>query len=1464
MWIGRTGQALRSALGLARRLPGTVLAAAVALVAATWMWTGTPGSLAQLLTVARPLVPVLAQLNWDAPGATVRNGGTLGKLNWQHDGLAVAASDVSISWQWQANDPPGTPLRGNGLRVTLTAGQVHVTDHSPARNGPLTPPDSLALPWPIDSWVAPIELVFDIEKLTHAGAQPLVLQHLSGRHVYDPAQADWQHTLSLHTQVSAHTTTSNNPAAPQASARYTLEARAQAQAPMALNATLTGDISGALPGATTAIPAKPRGQGKQAPAAPPAKATATATAGAAATSNPSATNLLHGWQGLLTATVTGTLATPQATLDAHATLTSQAAPGQRPPSAELQASLLPWARQPVSHVQAKVAELDLAAFWPTLPRTRLSGHAQASPGQADAWGFDVALGNTASGPLDQQRLPVTQLTTTGQVTTGPTAAPTTVTVSRFDAHVAGGRVSGHGQWAADAWSGELTAASLQAPALHSTLPATTLQGTLRAGPDTERPALPPANLFTVQLSATPVHPQPAAQSARKQVSIEKSTNIFNSKQYLQIKRQAHISSEFSWDGQQLDVRKLELNSDGALLSAHGTVQRQPFTLAGQVQLTAPGLQLGAKGQLSPEAGAGSLTADLSQAAALTQWLARLPVWPTTWPAPQVSGAARLAATWQGGWQQGLRVDASAQAHQLSGVLPGGGNSNSGNGGHSANRTREQGSSPWAVNDLSWTLSGGLANWQSSLAGQLRWRQWAAHLQTSASGTLNLTGNGPLTAPFESALASLFSNGQARIHTLSLRLAQGTAPAAATSTASAPTPTPALALTSAPSAVAEAVVQVVMPEATHLQWDTKGLAIDAGALQWQPTSATQPPGSAPMARLRWDRTTWAAQQLNTRGEVSGVDVQLARTLAKLLVGSPPDSDALPGWTGDLTLGGPWQLRWPGTPSAPALLAASLTRQSGDLQAPVGQADSLANTPAIAPATTPASTPTAAPARAAAASQQPLGIRTASLTLRGDAQRLTADADWDSQSAGQASAHIALTHHTPADSALPTADSTLSGQLMARLPQAGVWSRLAPPGWRVTGSLALDATLGGTLAQPTWQGQLSARQLSVRSVVEGLEYTQGELDATLNTHRMDITRLRIQGAGGRERGGSLTLTGHATWAPPPATPTVNLQAHADRLNVSARADRRLTVSGDVTTSLANHTLTLRGKLKADQAQFTLADETAPTLGSDVVVRLNKSNAPPPPTVGLRTDVAVDVDLGPAFDVRGQGLQTQLTGQLRVSSPPGSTTFSVTGEVRAANGTYKAYGQLLRIEEGVLRFSGPYDDPTLAILALRGSTHPVRTSFGNDTQKVGVKVSGSARNPHLQLYADPELPDSEKLAWLVLGRPASGAGAEAAAMQQAAMALLGTQIKGMEGGLAHALGLDDVSLAQETTTSSTSTTPGTAVTLGKRLSRRLYVAYEHSLSSAAGALNLFYDVSRRLTVRAQVGGDNALDLIFTLPHD
>ena len=58
--------------------------------------------------------------------------------------------------------------------------------------------------------------------------------------------------------------------------------------------------------------------------------------------------------------------------------------------------------------------------------------------------------------------------------------------------------------------------------------------------------------------------------------------------------------------------------------------------------------------------------------------------------------------------------------------------------------------------------------------------------------------------------------------------------------------------------------------------------------------------------------------------------------------------------------------------------------------------------------------------------------------------------------------------------------------------------------------------------------------------------------------------------------------------------------------------------------------------------------------------------------------------------------------------------------------------------------------------------------------------------------------------------------------------------------------------------------ALTFGKRLSKDLYVTYERTLSGTMGALYIFYDLSRHLTLRAQTGEKAALDLIYTRRFD
>jgi translocation and assembly module TamB len=237
-----------------------------------------------------------------------------------------------------------------------------------------------------------------------------------------------------------------------------------------------------------------------------------------------------------------------------------------------------------------------------------------------------------------------------------------------------------------------------------------------------------------------------------------------------------------------------------------------------------------------------------------------------------------------------------------------------------------------------------------------------------------------------------------------------------------------------------------------------------------------------------------------------------------------------------------------------------------------------------------------------------------------------------------------------------------------------------------------------------------------------------------------------------------------------------------------------------------------------------------------------------------VAITLDLGQDFQVRGRGLATRLEGSLELRSAGRSLTPSLTGSLRTVRGTYRAYGQQLAIEQGVLRFSGSYDNPALDILALRP----------NLQQRVGVQISGTALSPVVRLYAEPDLPESEKLAWLVLGRSGASGGAETAMLQQAALALLGGNEKGISSGLAQALRLDELSVSGGASSTNGSSTGGATVTLGKRLSQDFYVTYERSLAGTLGALSIFYDLSRRFTLRAQTGEKSAVDLIFTLRYD
>ena len=431
-------------------------------------------------------------------------------------------------------------------------------------------------------------------------------------------------------------------------------------------------------------------------------------------------------------------------------------------------------------------------------------------------------------------------------------------------------------------------------------------------------------------------------------------------------------------------------------------------------------------------------------------------------------------------------------------------------------------------------------------------------------------------------------------------------------------------------------------------------------------------------------------------------------------------------------------------------------------------------------------------------------------------------------------------TPANQRWPAANTPLEGGFQAKVSNLGIWSSWVPPGWRLSGELTTNAVLGGQFGAPQYTGQVRGSNIGVRNLLLGLDLTGGDVAVALKGTTAQIEQFTLHGGDG-----TLTVAGKAELG---SSPQLKLQLQAQRFRVLGRVDRQLVTTGQAVLDLQADRVVMEGTIRVDEGRFDIRSSDAPSLDDDVSIR---SKAPvverpePEPSRAPRRDTRlnIQVDLGDKLRVRGRGLDTALAGQLKVSTPGGR--LAVTGLVQAVGGTYAAYGQKLEIDRGILSFSGVPDNPGLDILALRP----------NIDTKVGVAISGNFVTPRVRLFSDPEMSDTDKLSWLVLGRASDGLGrADTALLQRAAVALLSGEGEAPTDAFLRSIGIDELSLRQ-----SEGDVRETVITLGKQLSRRWYLGYERGVNATSGTFQLIYRIAQRFTLRAQSGHDNSLDVIW-----
>jgi translocation and assembly module TamB len=438
-------------------------------------------------------------------------------------------------------------------------------------------------------------------------------------------------------------------------------------------------------------------------------------------------------------------------------------------------------------------------------------------------------------------------------------------------------------------------------------------------------------------------------------------------------------------------------------------------------------------------------------------------------------------------------------------------------------------------------------------------------------------------------------------------------------------------------------------------------------------------------------------------------------------------------------------------------------------------------------------------------------------------------------------------------------------------------------RLGGKLSGKLAIAGTPAQPQADGHLEGSALRVAWIEQGVRLENGTLVARVDADSFVLEELRFAGPPRVKPNDSRTAQLMAKMEPGYIVATGQLkladlsgviQIKAERLPLLQRVDRWVVATGGANIELAPKRVQLNGAVSVEAAFVDFSHSDLPSLSSDVIV-IESSTAPRERESPVQLGFDLGVDLGDAAYLHGSGLSARVRGAVRVRSE-GKGIIRATGTVSAVDGVYEGYGQKLKIRRGRVTFQGPLDNPALDILALR-------TDLPQDAGDIGISITRTAANPLIRLYSDPVLTEVQTLSWLILGRPPDQGGDDRLALSRAALGLFAGTGEGLPARLAHQLGIDEISLRTGDVSSTSSLLPrqsvagnlrGTTVgsvsageeiiTVGKRLNDVVTISYEQALAGTSNVLMLSYRLSRRISLVARAGTENALDVVFSFAFD
>lgn len=1047
-------------------------------------------------------------------------------------------------------------------------------------------------------------------------------------------------------------------------------------------------------------------------------------------------------------------------------LTVQAASKAPAPRIELQAQLQPYAANPVSHLNATVAQWNPADFFAAAPQAKLSLSAQLTQNQAGQLTGGISIENHAAAPLDQNGVPASAIDTHVSIT------PELLALPDFHAQLdKNGVVRGELAWDTNRriLSANLAVEKLDPRRIDSRLQTAAVSG-------------------NIQLSGTT-----ETQSARIDLR----------------DRSLRLVADIARSGDQVELARFNLQRNQSRLTGQGRLRltgEQSFELSGQlvrfnsadfIQTVDSDLNatLQLSGHLTPE-----VTGTLKYAIGKSR-LAKSPV----------SGSGEVAFA---GFEH-----ISGKAELLAG----------------SNRLLARGRMENSQHDAQLTVNApALAQLGLGLSGDL-------HSQLTFRGSIDaprldwkLTSR-QLSLPGKQRLSGVSASALWRNDAVALNIAADTVEAHEQATLKQFT-----AVLDGKTAHHHLIVSADLNRDIALRMAASGglkrahsgqplrwqgqltglsaagsmpvrlrapapLTASAAAVSLEQMDLSVSSGSVRIGQLHWTPKSW-----KTHGDFSGIAV-LPATLQSM-----KDKP--------LQLGGRWHF------DSAAQLSGELhiQRERGDWYLPGGL-------------------------------PQPLGLQQLQLRVAAGHGKLSGQFEFASQMLGAATAAVTLPLQQSQSQSHwgISQNSPVQGNIRAAIASLKSLNPLLGNNLRSDGEVRIEAAIRGTLQQPDISGKVSGAGLSLVLLEQGIHLQQGTLDAHFQHTDLHIDRLHFASPHAappdnrlfrdlalQDAGGSLTITGKVGLTGGPG----RFDFSIDQLPLAHKSDYWIVASGTGATRWRKDRLSITGDLRSDAGLIMQPPESRPELPDDVVL----VNTPAAHARKAPLHLEMALDLGEKFYIRASGLEGRLTGKLQMRND-NNQQLKLTGAIAAQDAAFKAYGQNLTVKRGIVSFQGPLDDPNLNVLAVREGL----------AVEAGVEIAGSVRHPRVKLVSAPDVPDTEKLSWIVLGRKPDTSGLDTSVLLSAAGSILGGQSgSGITDKITQALGIDEITFKQAS--------PGSSLTgqigvIGKRISSRAYLSYERSLTATTmGITKLTYNLTPKVTVVTQAGEDSAIDLFYTILFD